>query len=181
VRDEGFDRIISETEAETRFFDWGDRVYWGDNEFDIIVELLSPTPLSLIMCMDIVELGRRDYDDRFGRRLRQVRNSRLSEIELEREWMRHKRLREKVIFYEGDGWNKDVESEIIKRERKEGWRELMWEEWSEGDRPVTKEYMIWKYIRIDVNEYNDIHYTSNEDNIMNILFNPDMEVEVLFD
>ena len=71
------------------------------------------------------------------------------DIMLEQEWMRCRRQREESLDDSAEeGWDEYMESEIIRRERKEGLRELMWKEWSEGDRPMTKGYMTLRYVRM---------------------------------
>jgi hypothetical protein len=145
-RDEGFDRMVSKIEAKMRVFDWGQRVCNGDRgliQFECFFRRGSPVMRSFITAYNEVRgLGRYchyDEESEFG-----VQH----DIMLEREWMRCSRQREESLDDSGEGWDEDTDSEIIRKERKEGWRKLMWEEWSKSDRPMTKGYMTLRYVRM---------------------------------
>ncbi len=114
-RDEGFNRMVSEIETKMRVFDWGQRVCDGDRrlrQFECFLRGGSPVMRSFMTAYnEVSRLGLFYYYDEESEFEVQY------DIMLEREWMRCRRQREESQDDSGEGWDKDMESEIFRRER----------------------------------------------------------------
>ncbi len=173
-RDKEFDQVVSEIETEMRYLDWGNRVFGWEEDITDLEELLALPPVvsTFANIYDEVEMIGYLYpisesDQSYCERVSQEKQDIMSE----EKWMECRKVREELLGCLGDGLDKDADSEIIKRERKEGWKELMWERWGNG---TTKGCMTRGYILMNMSMVFDIHHYSYLDTA-------EMEERELFD